>query len=89
MDDRSSQLALAALAAGAIAVVGFSLAASLDLFAPCRIVYRMQPAVYGSLECQLYAAITLFSLLLSAVAGIVAIVVAVRVCLWRAARRRG
>lgn len=83
MDDRSARLGLVALASGVVAGVGFSLAAWLPPFEACRAAYRMPREVYASLACQLYAAITLFSLLLSAAVAALAIVVGVRVYLAR------
>lgn len=83
MDDRSAKLALLALVSGALAALGLLLAAWLPPFADCRADYRMPREVYASLACQVYAAITLFSLLLCAVAVVMAVVVAVRFYLMR------
>lgn len=78
MDTRAATLALVALTSGALAAVGLALAMWLEVFAPCRVDYRAPQAVYDSLACQLYAAITLFSLLLAGAAGVLGIAAALR-----------
>ena len=71
---RVSHVALVAAVSSVLAVVGFVVCGSLDAFEPCRVVYRTRQAVQGSLECQSYSAITIFSLLLTVAAAILAIV---------------
>ncbi len=53
--------ALTAGASGLLAAGGLATAAWLDAFAPCRVLYRLSDAVHGSLACQSYNAIVLFS----------------------------
>jgi hypothetical protein len=74
-------LLLTAGVTGALAAAGFALAAWADVFAPCRVPYRVSDELYGSLGCQLYYALGLFSAVLAfaacglaAVAGILFIV---------------
>jgi hypothetical protein len=59
------KVAITAGAGGVVAAGGYALAAGLDVFAPCRVLYRLQENVYGSLACQSYYAIVLFSGLLA------------------------
>lgn len=77
MGTRAATLALVSLTSAALAAVGFALAAWLDVFAPCRVVYRAPQVVYDSLACQSYAAIALFSSLLVGAAGVLGIVATV------------
>ncbi|HVY63238.1 MAG TPA: hypothetical protein VHH11_00300 [Gammaproteobacteria bacterium] len=81
MNERAWLLLVAAGAAGLIAVGGFLLMASFDAFAPCRVGYYVSDQVYGSLACQLYYTIALFSAVLAfaacamtAIAGILFLV---------------
>lgn len=78
MDTRAATLALVALTSGALAAGGFALAAWLEVFAPCRVAYRLSPAMRDSLACQSHAAITLLSLLLVGAAGVLVIAAGVR-----------
>jgi hypothetical protein len=43
----------------------FLASASIEAFDPCRVPYRLPPAVEGSLACQSYFALVLFSKVLS------------------------
>jgi len=61
---RALLFALTAGASGLLAAGGFALAAWLDAFAPCRVSYRVGDNVHGTLACQSYSAIMLFSTLL-------------------------
>jgi predicted DNA repair protein MutK len=56
-------LGVVAALSAALAIAGFTLAAGLEVFAPCRVVYRTAQSVQGSLACQSYAAIVWLSLL--------------------------
>jgi hypothetical protein len=58
---RALLFGLTAGASGLLAASGFAAAAWLDAFAPCRVLYRVSDAVHGSLACQSYYAIVLFS----------------------------
>jgi hypothetical protein len=58
---RALLFALTAGAGGLLAGSGFAAAAWLDAFAPCRVLYQVSDAVHGSLACQSYYAIVLFS----------------------------
>jgi len=78
-------LALVAVVSCGLAVVGFVVSASLDVFAPCRLVYRTQQSVQGSLACQSYAAINLSAVLFVLAALVLGIVVTVRALLRRRA----
>jgi len=62
---RALRFALTACASGLLAAGGFAGAAWLDAFAPCRVSYRVSDAVYGSLACQSYYAMDLFSAVLA------------------------
>jgi hypothetical protein len=59
------KMAVTAGASGVIAAGGYALATQLDAFEPCRVLYRLADNVYGSLACQSYSAIVLFSGLLA------------------------
>ena len=75
-----------------VAALGFGAATWLEVFAPCRVLYRVQPTVQGSLACQTYAALNLASLLLALAALVLVLVAAVRAFGRRgvaAAKRRG
>lgn len=86
MNDLATKLALVAASSGVLAVVGFVLCSALAFFEPCRRLYRTHQAVQGSLACQSYSAISLFSLLLSLAAVAFAVAaVAVALLSWRAA----
>jgi hypothetical protein len=65
MSEGAIKSAITAGASGVLAVGGFALAARLDAFEPCRVLYRLQETVEGSLACQSYYAIVLFSTLLA------------------------
>ena len=58
---RALLFALTAGASGFLAASGFAAAAWLDAFEPCRVLYQVSDAVHGSLACQSYSAIILFS----------------------------
>lgn len=55
--------ALVAVACGALAVTGFTLAFRVEAFAPCRVLYRVSQAVQDSLACHIHSALGLASLL--------------------------
>jgi hypothetical protein len=78
---RALLFALTAGVSGLLAAGGFAAAAWLDVFTPCRVSYRVSDEVYGSLACQSYYAIGLFSAVLgfaacglAAIAGILVVV---------------
>jgi hypothetical protein len=62
---RALLFALTAVVSGLLAAGGFAVAAWLDAFAPCRVAYRVSDDVRGSLACQSYSAISLFSAVLA------------------------
>ena len=62
---RASLFALTALASGLLAAGGFAAAAWLEVFAPCRVGYRLSDQVYGSLACQAYFKLAQFSAVLA------------------------
>jgi hypothetical protein len=68
------KVAITAVASGVVAVGGYALAARFDAFEPCRVLYRLPENVHGSLACQSYSAIVLFS-------GLLALAACVLVCL--------
>ena len=71
---RALRFALTAVGSGLMAVGGFAVAELLDPFAPCRVTYRVSNDVYGSLACQIYYAIRLFSVaMVLAACGLLAI----------------
>jgi hypothetical protein len=85
--DTSQRALLFAVTAAAgllMAGGGFVAAATLDVFYACRGPYRFQPAVEGSLACQSYYALVMFSKLLSFAACGLAVVAGI---LWLARRR--
>ncbi len=65
MNQRALLMALTAGAGLLLAGAGFIAADRLDAFEPCRVSYRLQATVEGSLACQSYYAVVLFSTLLS------------------------
>jgi len=62
---RGLLFALTAGGSGLLATAGFAFIAWLDAFTPCRVAYRVSDTVHGSLACQSYYAISLFSALLA------------------------
>jgi len=58
---RALLFALTAGSSGLLAAGGFAAAARLDVFASCRVAYRVSDTVYGSLACQIYYALGLLS----------------------------
>ncbi|MEO8467116.1 MAG: hypothetical protein ABI640_17425 [Gammaproteobacteria bacterium] len=62
---RELPLVLTAVFSGLLAAGGFAADAWLDMFTPCRVSYRISDTVYGSLACQTYYAIALFSAVLA------------------------
>lgn len=67
-------LLLTAAITGILAAAGFGLAAWADVFAPCRVPYRVSDQLYGSLACQLYYTLGLFSAVLALAACGLAVV---------------
>ncbi len=81
---RPLELALTAGVSGLVAAAGFAAAAWLDVFTPCRVPYRVSDTVYGSLACQSYYTIGLFSAVLAfAACGLAAIAGILVVVKWR------
>lgn len=74
----SFTLGIVAVASLVTAALGFGASQSLQVFAPCRIVYRTPQAVHDSLACQAYIAINLMSALLTLAALVLVLVVAGR-----------
>ena len=71
---RALQLAITAVFSALLAGGGFALTAWLHAFAPCRVPYRISDAAYGSLACQAYYTIGMFSAVLAfAACGLAAI----------------
>ncbi len=71
---RALLLLLTAGATGALSAAGFGVAAWADAFAPCRVPYRVSDELYGSLACQLYYTLGLFSVVLAiAACGLAAV----------------
>jgi hypothetical protein len=65
MSERALLIALTAGAGLLLAAGAFVAAVWLDAFEPCRVPYRLPPSLEGSLACQAYYALVLFSKLLS------------------------
>jgi hypothetical protein len=57
--------AVTAVCTALLAAAGFGLGAWADAFAPCRVPYRLSDELYGSLACQLYYTLGLFSAVLA------------------------
>ncbi len=72
MSEQVGRLAIAAGAAAVIAAGGFLFTARFDAFAPCRVGYYVSDRVYGSLACQSYYTLALFSAVLAFAACVVA-----------------
>ncbi len=62
---RGLLFALTAGGSGLLATGGFAVMAWVDAFTPCRVSYRVSDTVHGSLACQSYYAISLFSAMLA------------------------
>jgi cytosine/adenosine deaminase-related metal-dependent hydrolase len=71
---RALLLLLTAGLTGGLAAAGFAFAGMADVFAPCRVAYRVSDELYGSLACQLYYTLGLFSAVLAfAACGLLAV----------------
>jgi len=81
---RALPLVFTAVFSGLLAAGGFAAAAWLDVFTPCRVDYRVSDAVYGSLACQAYYTLAMFS----AVLAFAACGLAVIACILFLVRRR-
>lgn len=88
-NNRIAKVASVAVGSGVLSLIGFVSASSLDFFAPCRVIYRLDEAVQGSLACQSYSAITLASVLFFCAASGFAVTAAILVFLRRAASAQG
>jgi hypothetical protein len=70
---------------GVLSFIGFVSASSLEFFAPCRVLYRLDQAVQDSLACQSYSAITFAAALFFCAALVFAVTAGILVLLWRRA----
>jgi hypothetical protein len=87
MNERITKVALTAVGSGILGIVGSAVVPSLEMFAPCRTLYRTDQAVEGSLACQVFSAIGLASLLfLLAAVGFGVATVVLMLLRWRAMR---
>jgi hypothetical protein len=87
VNERAAKIGLAAVVCGVLAFTGYALVLTIDAFEPCRVLYRIPPAVRDSLACRIHSAITLASLLF-VVATAVSLAAAGVLAYWRRAGTR-